>query len=91
MRLSKRIVLVVVALMVIFGVVFRYLFDTPALEPPRLEGTFQSHGLDIGGLRRTFHYYVPGEPSPAAAVIIALHSSRGRWPANSPGHDIRSG
>jgi len=77
MRLSKKLLLVLVALILIAGASFRYFIVVPMIEPPQLGGSFVSHEFEHDGLMRSFHYYVPADLGPDPAVIFAFHGSRG--------------
>jgi len=77
MRLSKKLLLVLVVLFLIVGSSFRYFVVVPMIEKPKLSGSFLEHRLEFGGLTREFHYYVPTNTGPDPAVIIGFHGSRG--------------
>ena len=77
MRLSKKLVLVFVALILIFGAAFRYFVVVPMIESPQLDGSFLNETLELDGLTRNFHYYIPAGLEPHPAVIFAFHGSRG--------------
>lgn len=77
MRLSKKLLLLFVALFLIVGGVSRYLFVVPDIEPPPLSGTLENHRLEIDGIDRSFDFYVPAELPHNAPVILALHPSQG--------------
>jgi len=77
MRLSKKLLLVLVALILISGASFRYFVVVPMIEPPQLGGSFVSQEFEHDGLVRGFHYYVPADLGPDPAVIFVFHSSRG--------------
>jgi polyhydroxybutyrate depolymerase len=77
MRLSKKLLLILIALILIFGATFRYFVVVPMIEAPQLSGSLLDQEIDVDGRTRGFHYYVPAELGPGAAVIIAFHGSRG--------------
>jgi polyhydroxybutyrate depolymerase len=77
MRLSKKLALVLVALILIFGAVFRYFVVVPMIEPPELSGSFLNHQVELDGLTRSFHYYIPADLGPESVVVFAFHGSRG--------------
>jgi polyhydroxybutyrate depolymerase len=77
MRLSKKLVLVLAALILIFGAAFRYFVVVPMIEPPQLSGSFLSQEIEVDELTRSFHYYVPAELGPGSVVVFAFHGSRG--------------
>ena len=73
MRLSKKILLVLAACVIVAAALGRYFIYVPVIKPPELSGTLTRHTLD----ERRFSVYQPVQaPDPAAAVIM-LHGSRG--------------
>jgi polyhydroxybutyrate depolymerase len=77
MRLSKKLVLVLIGLILISGVAFRYFVVVPMIESPQLGGSFSSQEIELAGLTRSFHYYAPVDLEPDSAVIFVFHGSRG--------------
>ena len=77
MRLSKKIALVVVPIVIVFAWTARYFVYVPAIEPPPLDGALQHHALDIDGIERRFSYYLPPNLSPGRPAVVLFHGSRG--------------
>jgi polyhydroxybutyrate depolymerase len=77
MRLSKRILLIFIALLLIIGGISRYLFVVPSMKPPPLSGEYVSDVLRVDGIERSFDYYLPAELPPNAPIVLALHQSQG--------------
>lgn len=66
------------------GMWWRYNFEYSAPRPPQLSGSFQTGRLDVGGLERTFSFYVPSQLSETAPLLVALHGP------NSDGQKLRA-
>ena len=77
MRLSKKLSLVLIGLILISGAAFRYFAIVPMIEPPQLGGSFYSQVIKLDSLTRSFHFYVPVDLASDPAVIFAFHGSRG--------------
>lgn len=77
MRLSKKISLLVVAIVIAFAVVVGYLIYVPAIELPQLDGTLQQHALTHDGVERWFSYYRPAGLESGRPVVVIFHGSRG--------------
>lgn len=77
MRLSKKLALIVTAIVIVVAGLLRYLFVVPDVEAPVLEGRLQESALTHDGLERSFSYYVPRGLGPGATVVLSLHGSRG--------------
>jgi len=77
MRLSKKLGLILAAIVIVAAAAIRYLFVVPFVQPPLLQGSLQRGELSFGGLQRRFSYCLPNDVDRGAPVVIVFHGSRG--------------
>jgi polyhydroxybutyrate depolymerase len=62
-------------LVALCGALFAYFIYSPAPEIPRLSGTLTKSSIEVGGLKRTYTTYVPGELAKGAPLVVVMHGS----------------
>jgi polyhydroxybutyrate depolymerase len=62
-------------LVALCGALFAYFIYSPAPEIPRLSGTLTKGSIEVGGLKRTYITYVPGELAKGAPLVVVMHGS----------------
>ena len=78
MRRIRRVVVLAVAFLLLgLGAAFAYFVYAPAPDIPALSASLQQGSLRVGGLERSFAFYVPARVTPTPPLLLAFHGSMG--------------
>ena len=77
MKIIRALVLLVAALLTLWGALHWYYIYTPKASQPQLAGSYVADNLVVSdGIDRTFSYYLPSNLEDGGALIFVLHGSK---------------
>lgn len=77
MRRSRRILVGLGVVILLFAGAFGYLVYAPSPPVPRLSASIRRDSIQVGGRMRSYAFYAPARLPPHPPLVIALHGSMG--------------